>query len=154
VRCPDASCDAALDPELCRGALPADVFERWCAALCEALFLGARRTYCPFPDCSEMMVVDDECGGDGSVVTQSVCQGCQRLFCARCLVPWHNGVTCDEFQRLDVGERGREDLLLLAAARDGKWKRCPRCRFYVELAQGCLHITCRSKLHHLVFRMQ
>ncbi|GJN16070.1 hypothetical protein PR202_gb03020 [Eleusine coracana subsp. coracana] len=145
VRCPDASCAAALDPELCRAALPADVFERWCAALCEALFVGARRTYCPFPDCSEMMVAedDDAGGGEGDCVTQSECQGCRRLFCARCLVPWHAGVSCGEFQRLDVGERGREDLLLLETAREGKWKRCPRCRFYVELAQGCLHITCR-----------
>ncbi|TVU05660.1 hypothetical protein EJB05_48831, partial [Eragrostis curvula] len=140
VRCPDASCAAALDPELCRAALPADVFERWCAALCESLFLGARRTYCPFPDCSEMMVADDD--GEGCI-TQSECQGCRRLFCARCAVPWHNGVSCDEFQRLGEGERGREDLLLVEAAREGKWKRCPRCRFYVELAHGCLHVTCR-----------
>ncbi|KAL6647383.1 hypothetical protein ACP70R_000979 [Stipagrostis hirtigluma subsp. patula] len=144
VRCPDASCAGALDPELCRGALPADVFERWCAALCESMFLGARRTYCPFPDCSEMMVADDdEDGGAEGCVTQSECQGCRRLFCARCGVPWHAGVTCDEFARLGEGERGREDLLLVEAAREGKWKRCPRCRFYVELSHGCLHITCR-----------
>ncbi|XP_040383058.1 probable E3 ubiquitin-protein ligase ARI9 [Oryza brachyantha] len=143
VRCPDASCGGALDPELCRGALPGDVFERWCAALCEAMFLGARRTYCPFPGCSEMMVADDdECGGQ-ECVTQSECQSCRRLFCARCGVPWHAGVSCAEFERLGVGERGREDLLLVEAARNGKWKRCPRCRFYVEKSDGCLHITCR-----------
>ncbi|CAO2206910.1 unnamed protein product [Urochloa humidicola] len=68
VRCPDPSCAGALDPELCRGALPSDVFERWCAALRESLFLGACRTYCPFPDCSEMMVANDD---SGDSVTQS-----------------------------------------------------------------------------------
>ncbi|XP_039816841.1 probable E3 ubiquitin-protein ligase ARI9 [Panicum virgatum] len=141
VRCPDASCAAAFDPELCRAALPPEVFERWCRALCESLFLGARRTYCPFPDCSEMMVADD--GGGEECVTQSECQGCRRLFCARCGVPWHAGVSCEEFARLGEGERARDDLLLVEAAREGNWKRCPRCRFYVEKSSGCLHITCR-----------
>ncbi|KAL6859197.1 hypothetical protein ACP4OV_018199 [Aristida adscensionis] len=149
VRCPGEACAGALDPELCRAALPAEVFERWCTALCESMFLGARRTYCPFPDCSEMMVADDEDGGGGggggegcAAVTQSECHGCRRLFCARCGVAWHAGVGCEEFQRLGEGERGREDLLLVEAAREGNWKRCPRCKFYVEKSSGCLHITC------------
>jgi E3 ubiquitin-protein ligase RNF144 len=47
VWCPDPSCVGVLDPELCRVALPSNVFERWCAKLCESMFLGARRTYCP-----------------------------------------------------------------------------------------------------------
>ncbi|KAI4980950.1 probable E3 ubiquitin-protein ligase RNF217 [Hordeum vulgare subsp. vulgare] len=144
VRCPGVSCAGALDPELCRAALPADLFVRWCGALCESMFLGVRRTYCPFPDCSEMMVADDDGGGvsEGSV-TQSECQVCRRLFCAHCAVPWHAGVSCAEFAQLGAGERGREDLLLVEAARECKWKRCPRCRFYVEKSHGCLHITCR-----------
>ncbi|KAK3121858.1 hypothetical protein QOZ80_8BG0661900 [Eleusine coracana subsp. coracana] len=142
VRCPDASCAAALDPELCRAALPADVFERWCAALCEALFLGARRTYCPFPDCSEMMVADDDQGS--VVVTQSECQVCRRLFCARCgVAPWHIGVTCDEYGRLRKGDSGREDMMLLEMAAGRKWKRCPSCQFFVEKSEGCNNIRCR-----------
>ncbi|KAM0923495.1 hypothetical protein ACQ4PT_005513 [Festuca glaucescens] len=140
VRCPDASCAGSLDPELCRAALPSDLFVRWCGALCESMFMGARRTYCPFPDCSEMMVADDVSDG---CVTQSECQVCRRLFCANCQVPWHAGVSCAEFAQLGAGERGREDLLLMETARESKWKRCPRCRFYVEKSHGCLHITCR-----------
>ncbi|GJN16072.1 hypothetical protein PR202_gb03022 [Eleusine coracana subsp. coracana] len=52
VRCPDASCAAALNPELCRSALSADVFGSWCSALCEAMFLG---NYCGPED---MMLVE------------------------------------------------------------------------------------------------
>jgi E3 ubiquitin-protein ligase RNF144 len=142
VRCPDASCAAALDPELCRAALPADVFERWCAALCEAMFLGERRTYCPFPDCSELMVAD-ECDAEGSV-TQCECQVCRRLFCARCgVAPWHLGLTCDEYGRLGEDDRGREDMMLLQMAAGMQWQRCPSCRFIVEKTDGCRHMTCR-----------
>ncbi|KAL6661594.1 hypothetical protein ACP70R_000978 [Stipagrostis hirtigluma subsp. patula] len=142
VRCPEPSCGGELDPELCRGALPHDVFERWCAALCEALFLGARRTYCPFPDCSEMMVADE--GEPEGCVTQSECQVCRRLFCARCRVaPWHAGVSCDEFGRLGKGDRGREDMMLLEMAKEKKWRRCPKCEFFVEKTEGCQHIVCK-----------
>ncbi|CAO2202068.1 unnamed protein product [Urochloa humidicola] len=141
VRCPEPSCAGALDPELCRVALASGVFERWCAELCEALFPAARRTYCPFPDCSEMMVADD---GSEVCVTQSECQVCRRLFCARCRVaPWHAGVTCDEYQQLAEVDRGREDMMLLEMAKGNEWKRCPSCKFIVEKIDGCTHIRCR-----------
>ncbi|XP_037441961.1 probable E3 ubiquitin-protein ligase RNF217 [Triticum dicoccoides] len=144
VRCLYASCGGKLDPELCRAALPADVFERWCAALCESMFVGARRTYCPFPDCSEMMVADDEDeeeddeeGEGGKPVTQSECQVCRRLFCAQCAVPWHADVDCAAYKR---GDRSREDLMLMEMAREKKWRRCPKCDFFVAKRDGCLHI--------------
>lgn len=138
VGCLDAACAGTLDPELCRTALPGDVFERWCAALCESMFAGARRTYCPFPDCSEMMVADD--GGDGDTVTQSECQVCRRLFCAQCRVPWHAGVDCAAYRHRDTA---REDAMLLEMAAGRRWRRCSRCHFFVEKTDGCLHITCR-----------
>ncbi|KAF0894130.1 hypothetical protein E2562_034698 [Oryza meyeriana var. granulata] len=78
VRCPEERCRGVLDPELCQGILPREVFERWGAALCEAMVLGAQRAYCPFKDCSAMMVDDA-----GEVVTESECPSCRRLFCAR-----------------------------------------------------------------------
>ncbi|XP_034601306.1 E3 ubiquitin-protein ligase RSL1 [Setaria viridis] len=147
VRCPDPSCAGAVDPELCRAARPPDVFERWCAALCESLFPAARRTYCPFPDCSEMMVADGDGDGGGGAegcVTQSECQVCRRLFCARCRVaPWHAGVACDEYQWLAMGDGGREDMMLYEMAGAMSWKRCPKCQFFVDKIDGCAHISCR-----------
>jgi len=140
VRCPEERCGGVLDPELCQDILPREVFERWGAALCESMLLGAKRTYCPFKDCSAMMLVDD----DGSDVAESECPSCRRLFCARCNVaPWHAGVTCTEYRKLRKGDRGVEDMMLLEMAKGKKWKRCPNCEFFVEKRDGCLHITCR-----------
>uniref|UniRef100_A0A453DAR1 RBR-type E3 ubiquitin transferase n=1 Tax=Aegilops tauschii subsp. strangulata TaxID=200361 RepID=A0A453DAR1_AEGTS len=139
VKCPEERCTGVLDPALCQGMLPREVFERWGAALCESMMLGAKRTYCPFKDCSAMMVADDD-GGD---VTQSECQVCRRLFCARCAVPWHAGADCAAYRKLGRGDRGKEDMLLLETAKQKKWKRCPKCEFFVEKTDGCLHITCR-----------
>jgi E3 ubiquitin-protein ligase RNF144 len=58
-------------------------------------------------------------------------------------VPWHSGIECEEFQRLNEDERGREDLMLRELAKDKKWSRCPQCKFYVERTEGCPHMICR-----------
>lgn len=143
VRCPEERCCAALDPELCQGLIPAEVSERWGAALCESMVLGAKKTYCPYKDCSAMMVVDDDVSA--VVIEEAECPSCRRLFCARCAVaPWHANVACADFRKLGrATDSRREDMLLLQMARGKKWKRCPKCDFFVEKRDGCLHITCR-----------
>jgi E3 ubiquitin-protein ligase RNF144 len=105
VKCPDPNCNGILEPHNCSTLIPKDVFERWGKALCENLVLGSQKFYCPFNDCSAMLVNDEE-----EVVTASECPHCNRLFCAQCKVSWHSGVDCREFQSLEDGERGRKDL--------------------------------------------
>lgn len=85
------------------------------------------------------MMLDDA----GEAVTESECPSCRRLFCAQCAVPWHAGVDCAAYKKLGKGDRGKEDLLVVEMAKGKKWKRCPKCKYFVEKSQGCLHITCR-----------
>ncbi|MFS7997912.1 putative 2-isopropylmalate synthase [Helianthus anomalus] len=33
----------------------------------------------------------------------------------------------------------------VALSKKKKWRKCPNCNFFVEKAEGCVHITCRSK---------
>lgn len=141
VSCPGLDCKSVLKLEDCTPILPKLVLERWNEALCEALVLGSQKVYCPFSDCSMVLVIEDE----GEIVRESECPACHRLFCAGCRIPWHPGVDCEEFQRLNEDERGREDLMVNMLAKEKKWMRCPRCKFLVEKSQGCLHITCRCQ---------
>lgn len=102
IKCPEAECCGRLEPYHCRSILPQEVFDRWGNALCEALILRSERFYCPFKDCSALLI------NDGSVIVkESVCPYCYRLFCAQCQVPWHDGLKCDEFQKLNKNERER-----------------------------------------------
>lgn len=141
VGCPDPGCrDGVLHPEECRHVLPPPLFHRWGAALCD-MALEEVKFYCPFKDCSALMV-DDTSPGDAAV-TNVECPHCNRMFCARCKVPWHDGVQCAEFQRLGEDERGREDLLLRKVAQQRRWGRCPGCRMYVEKVSGCDSMHCR-----------
>ncbi|XWS72332.1 hypothetical protein CRYUN_Cryun02cG0030900 [Craigia yunnanensis] len=138
ISCPVENCEGLLEPNYCRNILPREVFDRWGDALCDAMILGSERFYCPFKDCS-MLLIDD----GGQVVKESECPNCGRLFCAQCKVPWHTGIECGEFQRLHKDEREREDIMLMKLAKDKKWARCPRCRFFVERTQGCRYMKCR-----------
>ncbi|XP_027367068.1 probable E3 ubiquitin-protein ligase RNF217 [Abrus precatorius] len=142
VSCPGLNCKGVLEVDACMAMLPKELLDRWSDALCEALFLTAHKFYCPFRDCSAMLLVDGEGGKD---IRESECPFCHRLFCARCYVPWHAGVGCEEFETLNEDERGREDLLVREFINKKKWSRCPQCKFFVEKTEGCLHITCRCQ---------
>ncbi|XP_059299737.1 E3 ubiquitin-protein ligase RSL1-like [Lycium ferocissimum] len=138
VTCPGVACNAILDFETCSSIIPKDVRNRWDEILCESLILGSQKFYCPYKDCSAMLVNDSD-----EIVRESECPECHRLFCAQCYVPWHCGVECEEFQRLNADERGREDLMVRELAKAKQWGRCPHCKFFVEKTEGCLHMTCK-----------
>lgn len=138
VRCPEINCKGVLEPEFCKEIVPAEVFVRWENALCESMLLESKIFYCPFKDCSALLVDDGE-----ETVAQSECPNCRRLFCGQCKVAWHSGVSCEEYQSLGANERKEEDLMLMKIAKKKKWQKCPSCKFLVEKTQGCLHITCR-----------
>ncbi|XP_056166712.1 E3 ubiquitin-protein ligase RSL1-like [Syzygium oleosum] len=138
VGCPVSGCGGVLELEHCSSILPPEVFDRWGKALCEALILEGERFYCPFRDCSALLMNDG-----GEAVRESECPNCRRLFCAQCRVPWHAGIECQQFQRLKEGERGREDIMLLKLAEKQLWRRCPKCRFYVQKIDGCALVRCR-----------
>jgi len=142
IRCPDPSCkDGYLEPEMCRLILKPEVYDQWGAALCEAM-IGSMKFYCPYKDCSALLI-DERVEGGGEVIMQSECPHCFRLFCAQCKVPWHSGVSCEDFAMLGADGRGREDILLRNMAKDYQWQRCPKCKFYVERISGCMLILCR-----------
>lgn len=135
ITCPDSTGNETLEPHLCRDIISGQVLDRWENALCEASVLASQKIYCPFKDCSVMLVNDD----DGVIVRSTECPHCNRLFCAHCQVPWHSDLTCDDFQEIKRG--GKDAILLINLAKDQKWTRCPSCRFYVEKVEGCPHIT-------------
>ncbi|KAF3455109.1 hypothetical protein FNV43_RR05557 [Rhamnella rubrinervis] len=126
IRCPVPNCNGSLEPEYCRWILSKEVFDRWEKALCEAAIVGAGKyLYCPYKDCSLLLVIDDD--GQG-VVKESKCPNCRRLYCKRCKSAWHKGIVCSEFQKLSNDEREKEDFLLVKLAQKSKWQRCPNCR--------------------------
>ncbi|CAH9141527.1 unnamed protein product [Cuscuta epithymum] len=138
IRCPVPGCQGCLDPLQCRPLLPKAVFDRWGDALCEAVIEASDKFYCPFRDCSALLEDDEK-----AEIQESECPECRRLFCARCRVPWHSDISCQDFQSLNDTERQGEDLELMKFARGKDWKRCPSCRIFVDRISGCDFLSCR-----------
>ncbi|KAK6268345.1 hypothetical protein QUC31_012505 [Theobroma cacao] len=108
IMCP-GDCRVILELEACRPLLPKEVVNLWEDLLCEELLCATGgRLYCPFKDCSALLLNDNQ----GEVIAECECPFCLRLFCAQCHVPWHLGIDCEEYQNLTEDERGREDLMV------------------------------------------
>ncbi|KAL3819101.1 hypothetical protein ACJIZ3_005006 [Penstemon smallii] len=136
--CPGLDCKGFIEIDSCREIIPEHVVSMWDDAICESMIDSSQKFYCPYKDCSALIVNDSE-----EVIRESECPFCHRLFCAQCKVPWHSDIGCNEFSGLNENERGREDLMVHELAKQKSWQRCPQCKFYVDKTQGCLHMTCR-----------
>ncbi|KAJ4953560.1 hypothetical protein NE237_030392 [Protea cynaroides] len=135
VPCPALNCNKLLDPFSCRLVLPARLFEKWFDLLCESSVQRyCKIAYCPFPECSALIVND--CGRN---ITRSECPNCKKLFCFQCKIPWHAGFGCNETEQ----KRDKNDILFGNLVEKNKWKRCPGCKYHVERNEGCQNIKCR-----------
>lgn len=58
-------------------------------------------------------------------------------------MPWHENLTCAEYQALPVSMKNRDDIALLKHVFDERLRQCPKCRNLVEKSADCHQITCR-----------
>uniref|UniRef100_A0A453KWY9 RBR-type E3 ubiquitin transferase n=1 Tax=Aegilops tauschii subsp. strangulata TaxID=200361 RepID=A0A453KWY9_AEGTS len=143
IGCPDPECtEGFVEIEPCRDIIPQELFDRWSVTLCEQS-LGNEKYYCPFKDCSALLIKDN----DRTVkIRDTECPHCHRMFCARCRVPWHDGIKCKELRKLGDDEKGETDLMLKKLANKKKWQRCPSCKMYVSKIDGCLLMKCSTSV--------
>ncbi|KAL6200887.1 hypothetical protein ACLB2K_024602 [Fragaria x ananassa] len=96
------------------------MFEKWGRILCEDMIIGSQKFYCPFKDCSAMLIDDG-----AEAVRESECPNCKRLFCAQCKVPWHAQLTCSQFKRRSKNDPEKEDIMMEKLAFKKHWRKCP-----------------------------
>ncbi|CAJ2644736.1 putative E3 ubiquitin-protein ligase RNF217-like protein [Trifolium pratense] len=137
INCPVPECCGSLQAEFCRSILPREVFERWDKALCEVLSNIKEKFYCPFADCSALLINDGT-----EAVSKLECPNCNRMICAQCKVRWHDGIECSEFNKLNRDDKAK-DVMLTNIAKDMRWRQCPKCRVYVAKSKSCNVMTCR-----------
>ncbi|KAG2314400.1 hypothetical protein Bca52824_017522 [Brassica carinata] len=108
--------------------------------------------YCPYPNFS-FLLDPRECLSPVRASASSCsqlensscvkCPLCERFVCVDCGVPWHDSMSCEEFQILPVDERYPDESHCIAWLRIRGGDGCQQCRVMMELAQGCNHMTCR-----------
>lgn len=142
IRCPEMRCNYLLSKSECKKFLPVvsyDVLEK---AIEECNLLSSDKIYCPYQNCLALLDPREAISSDESNECCIECPVCQRSICVNCGVPWHNSLSCGEYQDLPLDERDSSDLTLHCLAQDRGWRRCQLCRRMIELAQGCYHMTC------------
>ncbi|KAL9224632.1 hypothetical protein vseg_000650 [Gypsophila vaccaria] len=98
VHCPVPHCSGTLDPEYCKDFVSNEIYNQWGQQLCESAIVDGQKYYCPFTDCSIMLVNDS-----AEEVVMAECPYCHRMFCAVCRVVWHHGASCEEHQKTLLG---------------------------------------------------
>lgn len=125
--------ESLFPPRCCRQTIPlaaVDIFltakfiERFKEKAVE--FSTSNRLYCASLACSAF-IPPIRIKGD-----TAICPKCQFRVCTMCKGPKHRGRDCPKDEGLNA--------LISAASKEG-WQRCNRCNRYVELMQGCNHIT-------------
>ncbi|GFQ03897.1 probable E3 ubiquitin-protein ligase ari3 [Phtheirospermum japonicum] len=129
--CPGVDCKGVLEMDACRAIVPSDVISAWDEMICESMISQSHKFYCPYKNCSGLLVNEIE-SGDDVIIREA----------DNCRAPWHSGIGCEDFLKLGKNEREQEDIKVHELAKKNKWQRCPRCKFFVEKKEGCLHITC------------
>nr|XP_004238043.1 probable E3 ubiquitin-protein ligase RNF217 [Solanum lycopersicum] len=146
IGCPAVSCGAAFDVNACRFLIPEDARIQWDESVCQSMILDSQKLYCPFRDCSALLINDS-----GATIERNRCPLCKRSFCAVCRVPWHSEFTCKEFQKLNAKKGGKGEEMVKILAKKKNWQKCPNCKVYVEKTEGCIHMTCRCE-HEFCYR--
>lgn len=145
--CPHEGCKNELLVDSCRKFLTSKLVETMQQRNLEASIPHTEKIYCPYPRCSALMskteVLDYSKSLMGSVQSMpKKCVKCHGLFCFSCKVPWHSGMTCYTYKRLNPNPPS-EDVKLKSLASRSLWKQCVKCNHMIELAEGCYHMTCR-----------
>ncbi|KAG0251586.1 hypothetical protein BG011_007508 [Mortierella polycephala] len=132
--CPQPGCRTPIPTESAELVLDPETLEIWYRKLAEIHV--ANKVCCPRPECRSIIDLDDR---DGTAVT---CPECLTSFCASCAVPFHRGMTCEQYQTLSLGGESEEDRAMLQLVQDRRWRHCPSCRFVIEKQHGCNHMVC------------
>ncbi|XP_057454283.1 E3 ubiquitin-protein ligase RSL1-like [Lotus japonicus] len=142
-KCPHEGCKNELLAESCRKFLPHKLIETMQQRKVEASIPVTEKIYCPYPRCSALMSKTEVLEYSKNVIgAQKQCIKCRGFFCFICKVPWHNGMTCHAYKKLNPNPPA-EDLKLKSLATRSLWRQCVKCNHMIELAEGCYHMTCR-----------
>lgn len=149
--CPHEGCNIKLTVDGCKQFLSSKWVEVWTKRLEEAAIPESDKVYCPYPNCSALMTLSgidrsrQACSSSHPFPTAigcTECKQCHKLFCIECRVPWHIGISCQEYQRR-APQLHSVDAKFHLLAKNSRWKRCIKCKHMIELAEGCNHMTCR-----------
>ena len=137
VTCPYRGCSSEVSILDIKERLSEDMIEKF-EEFSFKHFVGLNKSSlfcCPTPDCKYVFQYACE--------EQFQCPVCSKHYCLRCQVEYHEGMTCEQYRK--VNAHSQEDDMFLLMAQGSRFKQCPNCKFWVEKTEGCDHMVCRCQ---------
>jgi protein-arginine kinase activator protein McsA len=111
--------------------------------------------FCLNPACGSLGQRHPPSKGDDSqpVSEVCICKACETQSCARCNKPWHDSITCEDFQQSRAAHAREDELseeLKRKLAGEGTIKACPNCECGIEITSPTGKFTCARCLHAIV----
>lgn len=79
----------------------------------------------------------------GSMNRTVKCVNCQKLTCFKHRIPWHEDLTCEEYDMpCRQGQQHASERWIHTNTKD-----CPKCLSHIEKNEGCDHMTCWKCKH-------
>ncbi|KAM7255833.1 hypothetical protein ACFE04_011574 [Oxalis oulophora] len=136
LKCPQFSCDAAVDQDLIDKLASKDNRDKYSRYLVSSYVEGNKNTkWCPAPGCD--FALQFELGGVGGTDVSCVCS---HSFCWICAGDAHRPVGCDSVRKwvaLNKSEGFTMDWILVNT------RPCPKCKQPIEKNGGCMRMTCK-----------
>ncbi|KAH3759847.1 IBR domain protein [Pelomyxa schiedti] len=136
IVCPNPDCKQEISEREMEMLIPPELIEKMQNFLLDCTFEKNRADYscCPSPDCGYVFVYEE---GDPIDFT---CPKCNKRYCLSCKVEMHDGKTCAQYQ--EWAKANLKDTFT-EFVKGAKYKQCPNCKCWIELAKGCNHMTCK-----------
>ena len=144
VRCPHDKCSGVFSAEQCDLVLGAtSAIREKLRSLNTPEQRGLRagtHMYCP-SGCNHVLEIKKM-----DSVTRRTCTNCAGTFCNDCRVPWHDKITCKEYQQLPPHLKSAHDIAFLNLAKERMMRKCPKCHMLVDKTpDSCNQVVCRCK---------
>lgn len=139
LRCPNLGCDHVYTHTQVNFLADPNTFalyDQYCLNTNLVMEPNFRR--CLRGRCTNGQIYDD-LDPDSPNGNRILCSVCSFVMCFKHHCPWHQGLTCDEYdlRRKDDDEETESWLA-------EKTKSCPNCNIPIEKGTGCFHMTCRA----------
>ena len=73
-----------------------------------------------------------------------ICVACAQRTCFKCDVPWHGGMTCEEYRASRVQQETMDSQIKASETYiSTQCKLCPSCKTPGQKETGCDHVRCR-----------
>ncbi|GAT93872.1 zinc finger protein putative [Entamoeba histolytica] len=132
VHCPEAGCTSKIPTsELYAKFFTPEMCNRF-TENSRRVFLSAQKN-CKFcPKCEAGLLMTDN-------KVKAQCPICKSYFCTNCLCEYHDGYTCEQYQKWKAENDNADEMFREFIKTHGE---CPECHMVCERISGCNYIKC------------